>query len=146
VLLVGVTGLAHAALELDAAALLHDVRRLVRGGVEIRRAGERDVVAAREAGGPMSCVACCAAPSVCASMPPTSKRPNERWIASKCGSLDPGPEVPRSAASWISPLAAPVSFRWTGAPKVDSTSVRLPGTNPPAGSALPCCSPCELCR
>jgi hypothetical protein len=51
VALVDVAGRADAALEVDAGALLNDVRGLVRGGVEIRRAGERDVVAAREAGG-----------------------------------------------------------------------------------------------
>ena len=38
----GIARLADAAFELYAAALLNDVRRLVRRGVEIRRGSERD--------------------------------------------------------------------------------------------------------
>jgi len=43
--LVGVTGHANAALELDAAALLDHMRRLVCGGVEAWRPAKRDVTA-----------------------------------------------------------------------------------------------------
>jgi len=49
VLLVAIRRLADAALELDAAALLDDVRGLVRRGVEVGRSGERDVIADRDA-------------------------------------------------------------------------------------------------
>jgi hypothetical protein len=45
VLLVGISDLADPALQVHAGALLHHVRRLVRRGVEVRRAAERDVIA-----------------------------------------------------------------------------------------------------
>jgi hypothetical protein len=45
---VGVAGLADSALQLDATALLDDVRGLVRRSVEIRRVSERDVIAGGE--------------------------------------------------------------------------------------------------
>src|SRR5262249_48001285 len=51
VALVGVAGRADAARELHAAALLDDVRCLVRGGVQVGCTGERDVIAGREPGG-----------------------------------------------------------------------------------------------
>jgi len=47
VLLVRIARVAHAVLQLHAAALLHDVRGLVRRGVEAWRAGESDVIADR---------------------------------------------------------------------------------------------------
>lgn len=52
VLLVSVALFADPARERNAAALLDDVRRLVRGGVEIGRACERDVIAGRIRLGP----------------------------------------------------------------------------------------------
>src|SRR5262245_4156103 len=46
--LVGIAELANAAFELYAATLLDHMCRLVRGGVQVRRAGERHVIASGE--------------------------------------------------------------------------------------------------
>ena len=48
VALVGITLFAHATLQVNAAALLHHVRGLVRRRMEARRPSERDIVAGRE--------------------------------------------------------------------------------------------------
>lgn len=52
VTLVGVMCLTHAALQLNSAALLHDMRCLVSRCVEIRRDRKRDVIAAGETSSP----------------------------------------------------------------------------------------------
>ncbi len=67
----------------DAGALLNRVRRFMRRHVQAGRTGERDAVA--EGIGR----------SADRSWPP----PNERWIASRCGSAAPGPDTPCAATS-----------------------------------------------
>jgi hypothetical protein len=69
---VRVADLANAAFELDAAALLDDVRRLVRRGVEAGRSGEPDRVAGSEGGRAIRRAASPAAPPVCVRIPEMS--------------------------------------------------------------------------
>jgi hypothetical protein len=74
VLLVGISHRADAALELDAAALLNDMRGLVGGGVQIWVLANATAFPVAYARAPMSCAAEAASPPTCAWIPPSVNR------------------------------------------------------------------------
>jgi hypothetical protein len=97
--LVGVARCSHTARQLDAGALLDDVRCLVRCGVEIRRARKRDVVAGRESRG-THVAAGLPSRAVGVRLDTADVEPPERALDRvKVGQAAAGPCVPRCAAS-----------------------------------------------
>jgi hypothetical protein len=83
--LIGVARLIDTALELHSAALLDDVRGLVRRRVQIRRRSERDGIPVGIRSGAEACDASVAAGPSCAVTPEMSWWPNKAWIRSWCG-------------------------------------------------------------